>query len=206
MKSTRTLRTFALGGAAFALVLTAGAGCSVVPAAGNDGGTFVAFDTTFNGFHSWPTAVAMPSPNLPPVDAGGAGLDGGAGDGGVHPPPETEYWQLPPISPGSTTFPIGTIIVKETDEADVTARQVFAMVKRGGNFNPNGAVNWEFFELINKANGIEAINWRGYGPIDPTMDIYGGNPNVCNDCHGKAAPNDYVWSAALQLSALESAP
>jgi hypothetical protein len=194
-------------GASLALALGAAVGCSVAPsAAGTDGGIFLAFDTTFNGFHSWPSAVAMPSPNLPPVDAGGVGPDGGATDGGVHPPPETEYWQLPPITPGSTTFPLGTIIVKETNEADPTARQVFAMVKRGGDFNANGAINWEFFELTNNANGTEKVNWQGYGPLDPTKDIYGGNPNVCNDCHGKAVSNDYVWSAALQLSALESAP
>jgi hypothetical protein len=205
MWSTRTLRTFALGGAALALALTAGAGCSVAPSAGPDGGQFVAFDTTFNSFHTWPSAVAMPSPSLPPVDAGGVGPDGGATDGGVHPPPETEYWQIP-TPPTGNAFPLGTIIVKETEEADPTARQVFAMVKRGADFNANGAVNWEFFELTNNANGTETINWRGYGPTNPTMDIYGGNPNVCNDCHAKAVSNDYVWSAALQLSALESAP
>jgi hypothetical protein len=188
----------------FALALAGSgvaAGCSVAPAANGDAGSiFVAFASNFNGFHSWPnTAVATPSPNLPPVDAGGVGPDGAVTDGGVHPPPETEYWnQSPP--PGSTTFPVGTMIVKETDEADPTKRQVFAMVKRGGDFNAGGAVNWEFYELFNQSDGSVTVNWQGYGPTNPTMDLYGGNPNVCNDCHEKAAPNDYIWSAALQLS------
>jgi hypothetical protein len=186
-----------------ALVLGAGAaGCSVVPAAGDGGGgQFLAFASTFNGFHSWPSAPAMPSPNLPPFDAGGVGPDGGATDGGIHPPPETEYWQIP-TPPVGNAFPLGTIIVKETEEPDPTARQVFAMVKRGANFNENGAKNWEFFELINNPDGSEKVNWQGYGPSSATMDLYGGNPQVCNNCHVLAAPNDYIWSAALQLSNL----
>lgn len=188
--------------AALMFVVAAGvAGCNAAPQAGGDGGVpFVAFASDFNGFHTWPNmAVATPSPNLPAVDAGGVAADGAAGDGGVHPPPETEYWNHS-APHGSTTFPIGTIIVKETEEADVTKRQVFAMVKRGGDFNSNGAVNWEFYELFNQPDGSVTVNWAGYGPTSATMDLYGGNPNVCNDCHEKAAPNDYVFSAALQLS------
>ena len=46
------------------------------------------------------------------------------------------------------------------------------------------------------------IGWQGYGPPSGSADIYGGNPAVCNTCHIKAAANDYVWSAALQLSNL----
>ena len=205
MKPTRLPRLCAVRrtSVALALALGAAAGCTVAPSApGNDGGIFVAFDSTFNGFHSWPSAVATPSPNLPPVDAGGVGPDGGATDGGIHPPPETEYWQLPPLTPGSATFPIGTMIVKETNEADPTARQVFALVKRGGDFNPTGAVNWEWYELKNNADGSVVIGWQGYGPPSGSADIYGGNPAVCNTCHIKAAANDYVWSAALQLSNL----
>ena len=187
---------------AVSLALGAGAvGCGASPptAAGT---TFVAFASDFNGFHSWPSAVAMPSPNLPPVDAGrgtDAGPDGGATDGGVHPVPETEYWKIP-STPTGNEFPVGTIIVKETNEVDPTARQVFALVKRGGDFNPTGAVNWEWFELKNVADGSAAISWHGYGPPSGSADIYGGNPAVCNTCHKKAAANDYVWSAALQLS------
>jgi hypothetical protein len=188
--------------ASLALALGAGAfGCSASPASGDGGGTFVAFASDFDGFHSWPSAVAMPNPNLPPVDAGGVGPDGGATDGGVHRVPETEYWQIP-TTPTGGVFPLCTIIVKETNEADPTARKVFALVKRGGDFNPTGAVNWEWYELKNNADGSVVVSWQGYGPPSGSSDIYGGNPAVCNNCHGKAASNDYVWSAALQLSNL----
>ena len=203
MKVTYRLWRFSARGGALALALAlalggGAAGCSTSPPA-TTGTTFVAFASDFNGFHSWPSAVAMPSPNLPPVDAGGIGPDGGATDGGVHPVPETEYWKLP-STPTGNEFPIGTIIVKETNEVDPTARQLFALVKRGGDFNPTGAVNWEWFELKNVADGSAVISWHGYGPPSGSADIYGGNPAVCNTCHEKAAANDYVWSAALQLS------
>ncbi len=187
------------GAVAAVALLAVGAGCRGSAGGAADGGPFVAFATDFAGFHAWPSALAAPSPDLPPVDAGAFGPDGGAGDGGIHPPPETEYWKIP-STPTGGVFPQRTIIVKETNEADPTARQVFAMVKRGGDFNPTGAVNWEWYELRNNADGTVVVSWSGYGPPSGSADIYGGNPAVCNDCHVKAAPNDYVWSAALQLS------
>jgi hypothetical protein len=182
-------------------LLALGAGCKGAASESPDGAPFVAFATDFAGFHDWPSAPAMPSPDLPPVDAGAFGPDGGAGDGGVHPLPQTEYWKLP-STPTGGVFPLRTIIVKETNEPDPTARQVFAMVKRGGDFNPTGAVNWEWYELKNNADGTVVVSWSGYGPPSGSADIYGGDPAVCNDCHVKAAANDYVWSAALQLSGL----
>ncbi|HVY37894.1 MAG TPA: hypothetical protein VHM31_08160 [Polyangia bacterium] len=166
---------------------------------------FVAFASDFAGFHDWSSAPATPAPGLPAVpgdgvtvaDAGASAADAGNTDGGVHHRPLTVYWNHAPPS-GSATFPVGTIIVKETDEADPTQRQVFAMVKRGANFNASGAVGWEWFELENTTAGSVVIKWHGYGPMG-TTDTYGGNPHVCNDCHGLARSNDYVWSSAVQL-------
>jgi hypothetical protein len=178
-------------------VLTLGCGAGAAPIT-----EFVAYGTDFAGFHDWSSAPAMPAPTLPPIDGGDgvAGVDGGTPtDGGIHTLPLTDYWNHAPPS-GSTKFPVGTIIIKETDQADPTARQVFAMVKRGADFNPSGAVGWEWFELTNVADGSVAISWRGFGPKTGTGDIYGGNPFICNDCHGVAVSNDYVWSAALQLA------
>jgi hypothetical protein len=182
-------------------LLAAGFGCSAAPAVSADGGTFVAFASDFKGFHDWPNqAEATPSPSLPPLDAGALGDAGTPGaDGGVHPVPQREYWNQNP-APGRTTFPVGFIVVKETEEADPTARTVFAMVKRGGAFNVLGAVGWELFELTNRADGTVDIQWHGYGPPAGSKDLYGGNPNVCNGCHELAAANDFVWSSALQLS------
>ena len=173
------------------------AGCNGGSQAGGpDGGPFIAFAGNFKGFHDWPNqAEATPATTLPPVDA--AALSGP--DGGVHPVPEREYWNNNPPS-GSAAFPIGTIIVKETEETDPTARHVFAMVKRGADFNAAGAVNWEFYELTNKTDGTVSVQWQGYGPTSASTDIYGGDPNVCNNCHRQAITNDYVFGAALQLA------
>jgi len=177
-------------------------GCGGGPAAAPE--QFVAFASDFAGYHDWASAPATPAPGLPAVPGDGVSVadasagDAGAADGGVHHRPLTVYWNHAPSS-GSATFPVGTIIVKETDEGDPTQRQVFAMVKRGANFNASGAVGWEWFELANTTAETVIIKWHGYGPTG-TTDTYGGNPHVCNDCHGLARPNDYVWSSAVQLS------
>jgi hypothetical protein len=114
--------------------------------------------------------------------------------------PRTEYLNKKP-APGSSEFPIGTIIVKEIGGGDVTTRGVFAMVKRGGGYNPEGASNWEWFELANGADGSETIRWRGVGP--PLGEMYGGDPlGGCNGCHAGSRANDFVQSQRLRLGAL----
>lgn len=104
-------------------------------------------------------------------------------------------------TPGAPAFPIGTIFVKDAldqpREAD-GSKKLFAMVKRGGNFNLNGAKNWEWFELVERPNGSVAIGWRGLGA--PDGEGYGGDPlGTCNSCHQMAAPHDYVLSQTLRL-------
>lgn len=162
-------------------------------AAGGDGGNyFVAFAPDFYGFRTWSSAPAVPIATLPPPPV----PDGGA-DGGIHVGMLTVFWNAPPPA-GSSRFPVGTIIVKETDGGAVTSRQVFAMVKRGGDFNAGGAVDWEWFELMNIDDQHVTVVWRGVGP--PAGERYGGNPATCNDCHLRAASNDDVWSSALALA------
>jgi hypothetical protein len=197
-KSMKTARLALLLG-------TLGLGCNVGGPAALSSDVFAAFAGDFEGFHDWPHAPAMPAASLPPIP-GGDGVDAAtpsdaaASDAGVHTLPLTVYWQVPPVPPGSTAFPFRTIIVKETSEPDLTARKIFAMVKRGGGFNPNGARNWEWFELQNTVDSGIVINWRGYGPPSGSSDVYGGNPTICNTCHLIAAADDDVWSSAVQLS------
>jgi hypothetical protein len=145
---------------------------------------FVAFANDFDCFHSWNNAAAQ--------------ADDDAGDGLHGVGPLRVYWNVsPPAS--STAFPVGTIIVKETEETDPTARTVFAMVKRGGGFNSSGANNWEWFSLQNQADGSVLILWRGVVP--PADQTYAGQPiGDCNGCHTLASSNDYVWDLALQLA------
>jgi hypothetical protein len=151
--------------------------------------TFVAFASDFSGFRTWSSTPGVGPPGAPqPPNADG---------GGVHAGPLTTYINEKPPH-GSTSFPVGTIIVKEPDDPPLTQRQIFAMVKRGGGYNSDGATNWEWFELANGDANDVVILWRGVGPMNG--DPYASTPAICNDCHGLASKNDFVWTAGLGLS------
>jgi hypothetical protein len=145
-------------------------------------GVFVAVAKDFRGFHSWDSYD---------VTAGAALA--GIHDGSTV----TEYLvEAPPH--GSKEWPIGTIIVKEATGGTI-AHELFAMVKRGGNFN-DGAPGWEWFDLSATNDGKDSVTvvWRGFGP--PAGDTYGGDANAgCNTCH-TACGNDAVCAKPLALS------
>jgi hypothetical protein len=141
---------------------------------------FLAMASDFTGFHSW-RSFAITADIAP-------------GDSHINGPRHVFINHAPP--PGSTQFPVGTIIVKETDPGPVTQRTVFASVKRGGGYDPTGDVNWEWFSLQNLASGDEEILWRGAGPS--AGGVYGtGTLGGCNACHGGARSTDYVLTPAL---------
>ena len=138
---------------------------------------FVAFESDFQDFHSWESfAITM---------------DIAPGNDHLNGPRHLFLNKRPPA--GSHEFPVGTIMVKESDGDDPTARHIFAMVKRGADFNVGGALNWEWFELANASSGAVVIKWRGFGPSNG--DAYGGDATGgCNACHKTAAASDYVFT------------
>jgi len=142
----------------------------------------VVFASSFQGFRSW-TSYHFDQPTA-------QGVVHAAG-------PRTEYIKaLPPK--GSTSFPVGTLIVKTLETGD---RQIFAMVKRGAGYNAGGAIGWEWFELKEADDGTVAIIWRGVGP--PSGEKYGGDPSGgCNGCHAAARANDFVQSPKIVLGSL----
>jgi hypothetical protein len=142
--------------------------------AGLSGG-FIALDRDFAPFKQWNAFV------LPLTDAG----------------QKTDYLNaLPPH--GSTSFPVGTIIVKERIDPTLPGgSELDAMVKRGGGFNPD-ASGWEFFMLQYDSTMTPYITWRGTGTANPTG--YGGSPLSCSQCHSISSSNDYVQSAPLWLT------
>lgn len=165
------------------------AGCGSSPASDSGGSSseirapFVAFGDDFAPFRTWPATPAV-------ADGIPAGIHGNLG-------PMTVYRNHAPPA-GATEYPVGTILVKETQEASPAARKVFAMVKRGGDFNDTGARGWEWFELQNADDGTPFVLWRGLGP--PAGETYGGDANGgCNSCHAGAKSDDYVWTTALAL-------
>jgi hypothetical protein len=175
-----------------AVLAVAAAGCNGGDASDADAGC-VAFDPqenassvvpAFDNFCNWSSAPATNSED--------------ASDGVHAPGPLTVYWNNSPPH-GSSTFPVGTIIIKEPQGGNPTMRQAFAMVKRGCGYNGEGAVNWEWFSLEDNGNCTMTQLWRG--AFAPVGETYSGKPaGDCNGCHGMVVDNDYVWDTALQLS------
>lgn len=179
------------------LSLVASAGCG--GAATGDGSsttqpetttTFIALQRDFQSFSTWEHFH---------MDGDGSGTPHFGVNRDVylnHRPPK-----------GATSFPVGTIIVKHTDgvgDPDNGGPRTFAMVKRGGDYNKQGALNWEWFELIQDDPTNPAspwlISWRGLGP--PAGGGYGSTGAECNGCHAQAQGNDFVPSDPMLLSNL----
>ena len=144
----------------------------------------------FTGFCKWSSAPAK--------------APGDAGDGLHGLGPLTAYWNKSPPH-GSHEFPVGTIIVKESNQTDPAMRVVFAMVKRqprGTGYNSaemGGADGWEWWSLQDQGDCTVGRLWRG--PAPPVTEPYAGMPvGDCNACHTQVVDNDYVWDTALELS------
>lgn len=100
-------------------------------------------------------------------------------------------------------FAVGTILVKTI--ATDAGTDIHAMAKRGGGFNADGAVGWEWFELVTADDGTPVILWRGGAP--PDGEAYGQLPGQtadtgapegdCNVCHSAVAAKDYVHTEGL---------
>jgi hypothetical protein len=163
-------------------------GC--VSCAGGGGGndedgtltTFTAFGKDFAGYHGWAAYDVT-------ADADLAGIH----DGSMV----TEYVNKVP-SGGLSEFPVATIIVKEASGGTLP-HELFAMVKRGGDYN-SALQGWEWFELQNLDDGTDRVRivWRGFGP--PDGESYGGDVGSgCNTCH-LACDNDAVCATPLKLT------
>lgn len=156
---------------------------------------FIALERDFQDFEDWHHVDLSVRPTLSEAHAAGF----------AH-----EYVsQLPEA--GAKSFPVGTMLVKTVKrEPKPTANggaalekgpDIFAMVKRGGGYNPNGSIGWEWFELRRRDDDSLGIVWRGVNP--PSGEGYGGDPlGGCNGCHQKATHNDFVHAQALSLSQL----
>jgi hypothetical protein len=174
-------------------VIFAALGVSLLSCAGKDprttgneaeAATFLPNLSDFQDFHSWPS---FPAGNDPVADS-------------VHllGPRRVYINELPP--PGSSEFPVGTLIVKETQEQDVTTRDVIARAKRGGSYNADGAAGWEWWELQNTAEGKVLMLWRGVGPPVGACSYLTSVGGGCNLCHSGGTDADTVLTPALSLA------
>ena len=114
--------------------------------------------------------------------------------------------------PGSGTqhFAVGTMIVKTNEDPSSGELTIHAMVKRGGEYNADGALGWEFFELVINADDVPVLVWRGAVPPDGEgytlqpgtgSDADAGVEAPCNGCHTSDV-NDAVLDDALDLQQL----
>jgi hypothetical protein len=135
--------------------------------------TFVASDADFAEFRSWDHASEAPQ-------SFGAGHPTG---------PSTTY--LSRHTHGHS-YPAGTMLVKAfNSDPDPALWDVFAMAKRGGDFNPSGAVGWEFFRIHILSNDMPTIVSRGIFALDIGPDagdayqvLGSAVDGLCNNCHG----------------------
>jgi hypothetical protein len=154
-----------------------------------EGDEFVAMASDFEDFERWPRfELDPPDPRL------------GEGARSVY------VNALPPR--GSTAFPQCTMIVKVGESSpDPTTWLMVGMAKRGGGYNADGAVGWEWFDLDLSEDGVPLVDWRG--PVPPEGRGYecalgeddAGAEGVgdCNTCHAGARDNDFVLSPPLDL-------
>ncbi len=139
-------------------------------------GEFIAFERDFAGFQGWRK-----------VDLGVSdGLSG-------HTPGGRVAYVSASLPAGTRVAPRGGIIVHVTG-IDTETRRVFAMAKRGGDYNAAGARGWEWFELDDSSDPPRIV-WRGLGP--PNGESYAGSTE-CNTCHSAAASDDYVLGPELR--------
>lgn len=146
-------------------------------------GTFVAMQADFAEYESW---------SAQPVATEDTGHVNG----------DRIVYLNKPKADDSAAFSTGTILLKTiTTEAGV---DVHAMVKRGGDYNADGAFGWEWFGLTLATDGTPLIEWRGESP--PVGEAYGqlpggGTDSVvtgdCNSCHSAVSANDFVHTVPL---------
>ncbi|HEX4514554.1 MAG TPA: hypothetical protein VH054_13480 [Polyangiaceae bacterium] len=158
--------------------------------AGDEGDVFLAVASDFKCYDSWTK-----------FDLGDG--DGGVDDSGcahVANVPRIAYMnQLPPH--GSTSFPVGTIIVKEIHTTpNPPDWPVFGMVKRGGGFGSGdgyGCEGWEWYGLNLTTDACDAhMQWSGLQPSPG--EIY-ASCGACASCHSAAQSNDCVLAPQMSL-------
>ncbi|MBI3520374.1 MAG: cytochrome P460 family protein [Bacteroidetes bacterium] len=137
---------------------------------------FIAKDSTFYNFLSWPLQATNHGPD-PFLGMAHAGNDSTV---------MRQVYFYNGQYPANGKYPIGTLIVKHSTNPAHTVNEFTAMVKRGNNFNPTKG-DWEFFML--SSNGIIAKDSLG-NPMRGA-NLMGG---MCGSCHSQVAYKDYIFS------------
>lgn len=137
---------------------------------------FIADDSSFSNFMSWPLEAENQGPD-PAL---------GAAHAGNNETVTRKVYFKDGQGPSGGEYPVGTVIVKHSGNPDLTVNEFTAMVKRGNDFNTNGG-DWEWFML--NADGTIATD------ASSGMKMRGANlmNGMCLSCHS-AASTDYVFN------------
>ena len=144
---------------------------------------FIALASDFDAFETWPNVVL----------AEPFSFDGG------HRVGASRVFLLGEVPPEGEPFAVGTILLKTVEDGAPTDWEIHGMVKRGGGYNAEGAVGWEWLDLSLTDEGAPVITWRGEGSAFDPGSYRGpsGETIPCNDCHGYALGRDHVFSRPL---------
>ncbi|MFK5856453.1 MAG: cytochrome P460 family protein [Bacteroidota bacterium] len=138
---------------------------------------FVATNSTFDGISTWTLGGEF------------FGMDpalGGAHGGNDSTVTRSVYFKTD-VVPSNGIYPLGAVITKRSHNTGGTLNEYTAMVKRGGDFNPDGN-NWEFFMLAGEgqiAKDADGNEMRGAELMD----------GMCIGCHTGAKSSDYIFTA-----------
>lgn len=138
---------------------------------------FVAKDSTFINYASWPLQATNhgPDPFL--------GMAHHGNDSTVV----RKVYFYNGQYPSHGVYPVGTMVVKHSTNPANSVNELTAMVKRGNNFNPSHG-DWEFF-MLNTTTGVIAKDSLG-NPMRGA-NLMGG---MCGSCHSQVAYKDYIFS------------
>jgi hypothetical protein len=148
---------------------------------------FIAQQKDFQDFLSWQSFLVDAQGNNSPAHMGGK---------------VTAYLNKVPPK-GSATYPVGSIIAKTVEKGEKMKWEIHSMVKRGGEFNTQGAKGWEYLELQYNSDNIALILWRGEAP--PVGHGYealtplGTTTMECNGCHAGSKDTDFVMTPELDI-------
>ncbi len=118
---------------------------------------------------------------------------------------------------GAKLYPVGTIVVKAVQTTPKPQDwAIFALAKRGADFNPSGAVGWEYFLLKIGDDDVPRITSRGIAPSDdgrgdmgtivPSTGYFsGGVIAPCNLCHGQSVHADTDFMISTELAPANTA-
>jgi len=135
---------------------------------------YVANDASFSNWMSWTLVATISEP--------GVAL-GEMAHGGQDPTFTRKVYIKDNATAVNGKYPVGTIVVKHSQNEANTTNEYTAMVKRGNGFNPSNN-DWEWFMIDTEGKIADGGAARGANLMN----------GMCGGCHTGATAKDFVFS------------